>query len=66
MGLPGGPVVKNPLSNAGNIGSTSDWETKSPHTTGQPSLGAATTERTCSGAKAPGPQKPEHHSGGST
>lgn len=59
------PVVKNPLSNAGNVGSTPDWETKSPHATGQLSLYAATAKPMCSGAQAPWLQKPEHHDEGS-
>ena len=27
--FPGGPVVKNPLCNAGNVGSIPNWRTKS-------------------------------------
>ena len=65
MGLPGGPVVRNPLSNAGDVGSISDWETKTPHATGQLSLCVATTEPMCSRAKPPSLQKPEHHNEGS-
>ena len=31
--FPGGPVVKNPLSNAGNAHSISGWRTKTPQAT---------------------------------
>ena len=65
--FPGGPVVKNPPSNAGDVGSIPGWGTKIPHATGQlsphvPQLQLArlneralpqTTEPTCSGAPAP-------------
>ena len=51
--FPGGPVVKNPPSNAGDAGSIPGQETKIPHATGQLSLRAATTEPTRSGALAP-------------
>ena len=30
-GFPGGPVVKNPPSKAGDAGSIPDWGTKIPH-----------------------------------
>ena len=33
--LPGGPMVKNPPSNAGDAGSIPGWGTKIPHTVGQ-------------------------------
>ena len=33
--FPGGPVVKNPPSNAGDVGSNSDWEAKIPHSSRQ-------------------------------
>ena len=33
--FPGGPVVKNLPSNAGDVGSISCWGTKIPHATGQ-------------------------------
>ena len=33
--FPGGPVVKNPPSNAGDKGSIPGWGTKIPHATGQ-------------------------------
>ena len=35
MDFPGGPVVKNPPSNAGDVGSTPYHETKISHVTGQ-------------------------------
>ena len=52
-GLPGGPVVKIPPSNAGDMGPIPGWGTKISHATGQLSLRTATTEPTCSGACAP-------------
>ena len=42
--FPGGPVVKNPPSNAGDKGSVPGWGTKIPHATGQLSLCATTRE----------------------
>ena len=33
--FPGGPVVKNPPSNAGDVGLIPGWGTKIPHATGQ-------------------------------
>ena len=33
--FPGGPVVKNPPSNAGDVGSIPGWENKTPHAVGQ-------------------------------
>ena len=42
--FPGGPVVKNPPSNAGDAGSIPGWGTKIPHAMEQLSLHAATTE----------------------
>ena len=44
--FPGGPVVKNPPSNAGDIGSIPGWGTKIPHATGQLSPHTTTTEPT--------------------
>ena len=41
---PGGPVVKNPPSNAGDVGSIPGQGTKIPHATGQVSPRALTTE----------------------
>ena len=43
--FPGGPVVKNPPSNAGDVGLIPGWETKIPHAAGQLSL--HTLEPTC-------------------
>ena len=51
--FPGGPVVKNPPSNAGDVGSIPGWGTKVPHATGQLSLHATTTEPTRSRACEP-------------
>ena len=42
--FPGGPVVKNLLSNAGDTGSTPGQGTKIPHAMGKLSLNAANTE----------------------
>ena len=42
--FPGGPVVKNPPSNAGDVGSIPGRGTKIPHATGQLSPRAATTK----------------------
>ena len=41
--FPGGPVVKNVPSNAGDVGSIPGWGTKIPHATGQ--LSPCTTTR---------------------
>ena len=41
---PGGPVVKNLPSNAGDVGSIPGWGTKIPHAAGQLSPRATTTE----------------------
>ena len=55
--LPGGPVVKNPPSSAGDAGSIRSLipgrGTKIPHAAGQLSLCAATTELTCSETHVP-------------
>ena len=45
--FPGGPVVKNPPYNAGDMCSTPGQGTKIPHAMGQLSLHAATTELMC-------------------
>ena len=42
--FPGGPMVKNPPSNAGDVGLIPSQGTKIPHATGQLSPHAATTE----------------------
>ena len=44
--FPGGPVVKNPLSNAGDLGSIPGQGTKIPHAVGQLSLHTTTTDPT--------------------
>ena len=51
--FPGGPVVKNTPSNAGDAGSIPGQRTKIPHATGQLSLCATTTEPTHCGAHTP-------------
>ena len=56
--LPGGPVVKNPPSNAGDVGSIPGRGTKIPHAVGQLSPCAATTEPAHSRASAPQLEKP--------
>ena len=45
--FPGGPVIKNPPSNAGDAGSIPGWETKIPHGAGQLSPRATTREPAC-------------------
>ena len=45
--FPGGSVVKNPPSNAGDAGSIPGRGTKIPHATGQLSLRTTTTEPSC-------------------
>ena len=45
--FPGGPVVKNPPSNAGDAGSIPGRGTKIPPAAGQLSPGATTTEPGC-------------------
>ena len=45
--FPGGPVVKNLPSNAGDAGSIPGQGTKIPHAAGQQSPCAATTELAC-------------------
>ena len=44
-GLPGGPVVKNPLANAENMGLIPGWKTKIPHAAGRLSLCTTTREK---------------------
>ena len=41
---PGGPVVKKPPSNAGDVGSIPGRRTKIPHATGQQNPSTTTTE----------------------
>ena len=57
----GGPVVKNPYSNAGDAGSISGQVTKILQATGQLSLHTATTEPVCSGTSKP-QKKPASYS----
>ena len=45
--FPGGPVVKNPPHNAGDVGSIPGQGTKIPPDTGQLSLHTTTTEPAC-------------------
>ena len=45
--LPGGPVVKNPLANAGDMHSISGPGTKTPRAVEQLSLQVTTTEPSC-------------------
>ena len=51
--FPGGPVVKNPPSNAGDAHSIPGRGTKIPHAAGQLSPRVTTTEPTCPGSRAP-------------
>ena len=51
--FPGGPAVKNPPSNAGDMSSIPGQGTEIPRAAGQLSFCAATTEPTCSGAWLP-------------
>ena len=46
--FPSGPVVKNPPSNAGDVGSIPGGGAKIPHAVGQLSPHSATTEPACS------------------
>ena len=46
-------MVKNPPSNAGDMGSIPGWGARIPHAAGQLSPRAATIEPTCSGAHEP-------------
>ena len=56
--FPGGPVVKNPPSNTGDVGSMPGRGTKILHAAGHLSPHAATTEPTRSGAHMPQLQRP--------
>ena len=60
----GGPVVKKPPSNAGDMGLIPGWGTKIPHAIGQLSPSAAISEPTHSGAWVPqlDTEKPTHSS----
>ena len=55
---PGGPVIKNPPSNAGDMGLIPGWGTKIPHATGQLSLHAKSTESVHSRAHVPQLESP--------
>ena len=46
LGFPGGPVVKNPPCNVGDVGLIPGQGTKIPHAVGQLSPQIATTEST--------------------
>ena len=58
--FPGGSVVKNPPSTAGDTGSIPGGRTKIPHASGQLSPRAATTEPVQSGAQAPQLERSPH------
>ena len=55
--FPGGPVVKNLPSNAGDKGLIPGWETKVPHASGQLSPHATTREKTACCNEEPVKQK---------
>ena len=57
--FPGGPVVKNPPSHAGDAGLIPGWGTKIPHAVGQLSPRATTTELVCLNERARVPQTAE-------
>ena len=57
-GFPGGPVVKNLTSNAGDSGLIPGWGTKILHTVRQLSPSATTAEPSCSRALMPQLEKP--------
>ena len=59
---PGGPVVENPPSNAGDAGLIPGWGTKIPHAVGHLSLCLATPEPAHSRACAPRQEEPGCHS----
>ena len=56
--FPGGPVVKNLPSNAGDAGSNPGWRTKIPHDVGQLSPRTTTTEPAHPGACTTTREKP--------
>ena len=56
--FPGGPVVKNPPCNAGNLGLVHGWGPKIPQASRQQSPSTTATEPTCSGARVPQPDTP--------
>ena len=53
LDFPGGPVVKNTPSNAGDAGSIPGRGTKIPHAMGQLSPSATVTQPVCSAARVP-------------
>ena len=57
--FPGGPMVKKPPSNAGDVGSIPGQGTKIPHGVGQQSLHSTTTELACLNERAHVPQTTE-------
>ena len=59
--FPGGPVVKNPSSNAGDTGSIPGQGTKIPHAIGQLSPRISTREPTCCKLQSPRALEPVRH-----
>ena len=59
--FPGGPVVKNPPSNAGDMGSIPGQEAKIPHAMGQLRPPTTTPEPLCSRTCIPQLGKSIHH-----
>ena len=59
--FPGGPVVKNPPSNAEDAGLIPGWGTKISHASGQLCPHTTTTEPPHSGAHTPQHREPGHH-----
>ena len=59
--FPGGLVVKNPHSSAGDMGLIPDLGTGIPHAAEKLSPRTTTTELSCSGACSPQLEKPTHH-----
>ena len=59
--FPGGPVVKNPPSSAGNAGLIPGQGTKIPHAAGQLSPCATTREPACRKLQSPRALEPAHH-----
>ena len=59
--FPGVLVVKNPPTNAGDVGLIPGWETKIPHATGQLSPHTATAEPTRPGSCAPQLERENPH-----
>ena len=59
--FPGGPVVKNPPSNAGDTGSIPGQGTKIPHAEGQLSPRASTREPVCCKLQSPCALEPACH-----